>query len=199
MNYAWKRLLQAKWVKLCIFCSLASGFGGIVGCAGGVTGSSPVAAAFGSPLVQAKCDRGYRNDAYGFGVNFPSDAAGPSVSPPGSDKTVLYEATWTQPNGRTYTSSVINIGTTSFSDAIQQLRQAAALSGRSLLDDRPLALDSGRVGWLLKTGQKSGPTEIYVFDTRNGYLFGITVDVSGIPADQQDEVNKVLASFCVDP
>ena len=86
-----------------------------------------------------------------------------------------------------------------FDDALKSVRSYNGIQGLSLLDDRPIALDSGRVGWLLKTGSRGGTTTMSVYDTRRGYFFAMDVDVSGVTAAELDVVTHVLLSFCVDP
>jgi len=169
------------------------------GCGAPASTGTISAAAFGDPLTAAKCDRAYRNDAFGFGITPPDGSMGPEVNADVVDSKTLFAATWTAPTNRAYRVTVVNIGTTTFQDAVGGVRNDAGHHGLSILDDRPVALESGRVGWMLKTGSPGGAITTSVYDTRRGYLFATDVDVSGITSAELDVVNHVLLSFCVDP
>ena len=176
---------------------------GLAACAGlsacGAGGGSLPAAAYGTPLSQDKCQRSYRNENYAFGFEPPAGARGPDLSPPSGDAKILFVGTWTAPAGRQYVVTITNIGTTSFDSAIGTIRALSGLRGQPAFEDHPVALDSGRVGWLLKTGGNSGPSVMHLYDIRRGYLFSLEVDITGVTDDEQKVINAVAQSFCVDP
>ena len=55
---------------------------------------------------------------------------------------------------------------------LNTIRTLAGFQGQSVLEDRPIALDSGRVGWLMTIGTRDRTTTS-VYDTRRGYFFAI--------------------------
>ncbi|MCK6482578.1 MAG: hypothetical protein HUU22_00730 [Phycisphaerae bacterium] len=170
------------------------------GCGIGMgSGTLPAAAAFGDPLTAQPCDRSYHNEGLGFGFQPPGDATGPDMSRTPPDNTTLFSGAWTTPRSRVFNVSVVKIGTSTFENAIQSARNAALFSWRGILEDRPISFDSGRTGWLLRTGTNTGAIETFVFDVRRGLLFTLGVDVTGATSDELDRINKVLLSFCVEP
>jgi len=171
---------------------------GGIGCtAGPAAAGQLLPAAFGTPLASLPCERGFRDQVIGFGFNPPAEADGPNTG--GAANGDLYNGVWKTATQRFITANVRNIGTTRFEDAIQVLRNTAGFRGLQILEDRPIAYESGRVGWLLKTGSPGGSTEVLVLDTRRGFLFGLGVDVSGARQSEMDEVDAMLLSFCVEP
>jgi len=174
----------------------------LAGCGTADTGPSiapiPAAAAFGEPLATQPCDRTYQNGNFGFGFEPPPETSGPQAIGSDDEKT-LFSAIWRTPTGRTFEVAVTNVGTTAFEEAINRIRRGVGEAGLQLLDDRPIALNSGRVGWLLITGSDGGQTHSSVYDVRRGFLFSMRVDVSGVTTSELESVEQVLASFCVEP
>ncbi|MEE8169070.1 MAG: hypothetical protein V3T70_00850 [Phycisphaerae bacterium] len=160
--------------------------------------AAPLAAAFGDPLAPASCSTAYHNDAFAFGFNPPADATGPNLTRNDDDE-ALFGGVWTTPGQRKLTAAVTNIGTTPFEQAVDDFRRARSSDGLQVVDDRPIAFDSGRIGWLLQTGAPNGSTETTVFDIRRGFLFSLSVDISGATTPELAQLNAALQSFCVDP
>lgn len=169
----------------------------VAGCGVGQPAGALLPGAFGEPLTSLPCERGFRDEVLGFGFDPPGDSDGPNTG--GASNGDLFNGVWKSGSQRYITANVRNIGTTKFEDAIQVLRNTAGFRGMQMLEDRPIAFSSGRVGWLLKTGSPGGTTEMLVLDTRRGYLFGLGVDISGARQSEIDEMNGMLLSFCVEP
>src|SRR5437763_740044 len=83
----------------------------------------------GASLLAQQCDRGYRNEVFGFGFTPPDGNRGPDVAPASKDPKTLFVGTWTSPNGREYRVTVFNIGTTTFDDALKSVRSYNGIQG----------------------------------------------------------------------
>lgn len=145
----------------------------------------------------ARCEREWRNDEFGFGVNPPDGADGPYGNP--ENVTKLFWAEWIDQDGRTYAVTVGSVPGFTLPDYVQLNRDIYQAAGGTLLEDRAVAFTSGQIGWTLTASFPLG-TSIDVFSVRSGYLFNAGVfDVAGVTSSELGVIADFLASLCVDP
>lgn len=144
-----------------------------------------------------ECEREWRDESTGFGVNPPEGAAGP-IGNPLAD-TPWFVAEWTGQDGRAYSVAVQDTPGTTLETVVQFNRDVIPMLGGAVLEDRALQFANGETGWVLVASAPAGSL-IDAFYYRNGRLFDVGVaDVSGATEEEWEVINDFIESLCVDP
>jgi hypothetical protein len=170
------------------------------GCPTDPTGSSAQGLPAGSGAQEGgslKCEREWREESIGFGVNPPAGAAGPTDNPLAD--TPWFVAEWTGQDGRAYSVAVQDAPVTTLETVVQFNRDVIPLLGGAVLEDRPLEFANGDTGWVLVASSPNG-TLIDALYYRDGRLFDVGVgDIAGATEEEWEVINAFIESLCVDP